>query len=63
MEKISSPCIGVCAMNEASGYCFGCARSTQEIVNWLYYSEEEKAQLIRTLQERKAILEAARYND
>ncbi|OMH37529.1 DUF1289 domain-containing protein [Motiliproteus sp. MSK22-1] len=29
-----SPCVGVCKLDEASGWCFGCGRTDGEIENW-----------------------------
>ena len=31
---VDSPCIGVCAIDEAAGHCAGCARTIDEIVAW-----------------------------
>ena len=31
---IESPCIGVCAMDEATGFCQGCYRTIEEIQGW-----------------------------
>ncbi len=31
---IPSPCIGTCRIDEASGFCVGCARTIAEIVAW-----------------------------
>ena len=32
--EIESPCIGVCAMDEATGFCQGCYRTLVEIQQW-----------------------------
>ena len=37
---IESPCIGVCTI--VNGICIGCFRSSENITNWLYYSEDER---------------------
>lgn len=37
---IESPCIGVCTI--VDGKCIGCFRSSENITNWLYYSEDER---------------------
>ena len=49
---IASPCISVCKMDEVSGMCLGCKRTVQEIAMWLYYSENEKEQVIKSLEKR-----------
>lgn len=33
-EQIISPCVAVCSINQASGYCDGCGRSLDEIAGW-----------------------------
>ena len=51
---IQSPCIKVCAMDEASGLCAGCGRTLDEIARWAGMSEEERAQVMEQLEARKA---------
>ena len=29
-EKIISPCISICKTDPVTGYCYGCARTTEE---------------------------------
>jgi uncharacterized protein len=48
-----SPCIGVCIIDPASGYCHGCARTIPEIAGWLDFSPEEKRRLLDVLAERQ----------
>lgn len=55
---IASPCIGVCQSNQR-GFCKGCLRSRDERFNWLYFSNEEKRQvLVNCSKRRKRILMA-----
>ena len=28
------PCIGVCSIDEESGYCLGCSRTEEEVYKW-----------------------------
>ena len=42
---IESPCIGVCAMDD--GQCIGCFRSSDHIMNWLCYSDEERKKITK----------------
>ena len=37
---IESPCIGICTMDE--GKCIGCFRSSEHIMNWLYYNDKKR---------------------
>ena len=42
---IETPCIGVCTMG--NGKCIGCFRTSQEIRNWLYFTEEERKKITK----------------
>ena len=33
-KKIISPCISICKTDPLSGYCYGCARTNEEKINW-----------------------------
>jgi len=48
-----SPCIGVCIIDPASGFCLGCARTIPEIAGWLDFSAEEKHRILAVLAERQ----------
>ena len=37
---IESPCIGICTL--VNGQCVGCFRTSDEIQNWLYFSDGER---------------------
>ena len=34
MEKIISPCISICKTDPSTGYCYGCARTSEEKALW-----------------------------
>ena len=51
MEAILSPCVGVCTLNEQTGRCFGCGRSTEQIAMWPYYSDEQRRVIMQALDE------------
>ena len=44
--EIESPCIGVCAMDEATGFCLGCYRTLYEIKQWWDLGNAQKQQII-----------------
>ena len=50
---VPSPCIDVCDINSASGYCRGCYRSVQEIAQWLMMSDIEKTGVLDMITERR----------
>lgn len=31
---VESPCINICVMDEATGWCIGCGRTLDEIARW-----------------------------
>ena len=52
-DELASPCINVCRMDAASGYCEGCRRSINEIAAWSTYSDEQKRAVLAQLPTRK----------
>ena len=52
MSDVASPCIGVCILEPKWGaYCVGCFRMTLEIENWKYYTNAEKQQIVRRIED------------
>lgn len=52
MRNIKSPCIGVCVLEPKwNAFCVGCKRMKLEIENWRYYSDEEKDQINRRIED------------
>jgi len=41
LRPVGSPCIGVCRMNQISGYCEGCLRTRDEIQAWMSMNDED----------------------
>jgi len=52
-EEVQSPCIGVCSIDETSGYCQGCYRTIDEIKGWWGMSSPEQEKLVADLEERQ----------
>ena len=44
--EIESPCIGVCAMDEATGFCQGCYRTIDEIKQWWDLDNTQKQEVV-----------------
>jgi Predicted Fe-S protein len=42
---ISSPCRGVCRLDESKQYCTGCKRTLEEIAEWRTFSDTDKKQV------------------
>ena len=52
LNEIASPCIGVCTMSEATGYCQGCYRTMDEIRDWWDMTSERKRDVLSVLDQR-----------
>jgi predicted Fe-S protein YdhL (DUF1289 family) len=52
-EEIQSPCIGVCSMDEATGFCHGCYRTIDEIKGWWNMAPAEQKSLLTVLETRQ----------
>lgn len=47
-----SPCISICRIDPATGWCEGCKRTLEEIADWPILNANEKRQVLNTLEER-----------
>ncbi|KQN07282.1 DUF1289 domain-containing protein [Sphingomonas sp. Leaf25] len=54
---IESPCTLVCSIDSATGWCFGCGRTRDEIACWTSIDPAARRQVMATLPERMAILD------
>ena len=54
MKKTNSPCNGICIMDEDTGFCVGCLRTSDEIANWEEYSDERRAEVMGEITRREA---------
>jgi predicted Fe-S protein YdhL (DUF1289 family) len=48
-----SPCISVCVLDPATGWCRGCFRTMAEIAQWLDFTTEEKRAVIAAAERRR----------
>ncbi|HTT79769.1 MAG TPA: DUF1289 domain-containing protein [Stellaceae bacterium] len=53
---LASPCVGICRLDDATGWCLGCARDTSEVARWSALSPAEQVRIWADLPRRKAIL-------
>jgi uncharacterized protein len=51
--RMLSPCIKVCTIEAATGFCLGCARTLAEIAAWSGLSEAERARIMTELPARR----------
>ena len=54
--EILSPCIGVCSMDDATGFCQGCYRTMDEIQGWWDLDAQQKSMIVQKASEREAQL-------
>ena len=57
---VASPCINVCRMDAASGWCEGCLRTIDEIAAWGSLGDDDKRAVWRRLEDRRRVWDAAR---
>ena len=53
MSEIPSPCVAVCQIDRANGYCLGCWRTIEEISGWSGFNEESRLKIIAELHDRR----------
>lgn len=53
-----SPCIGICKLDDATGYCLGCGRTGAEVGDWMAMSESQRDAVWAVLPRRLAQLSA-----
>lgn len=56
-EPIESPCILVCSIDMATGYCHGCGRTRDEIGAWTVLSPTDRRAIMETLPARLETIE------
>ncbi|HPE47210.1 MAG TPA: DUF1289 domain-containing protein [Hyphomonas sp.] len=56
-EAIKTPCIKVCAVDGATGWCLGCGRTLKEIANWVSMGEAGRESVLASLPGRIERLE------
>ncbi|MEO5322639.1 DUF1289 domain-containing protein [Mesorhizobium sp. CC13] len=57
MTAIESPCILVCSIDTATGYCFGCGRTRAEISAWLEMTPQTRRAVMAELPARLETVE------
>ena len=56
-EKITSPCLSICEMEENAGLCLGCGRTRAEIATWVRMGETARKEIMAALPQRMAKLD------
>jgi predicted Fe-S protein YdhL (DUF1289 family) len=55
-SMLLSPCVGICRLDDTTGWCLGCVRNTSEIARWRALSSAEQIRIWADLPRREAIL-------
>ncbi|MCW2307628.1 DUF1289 domain-containing protein [Rhodobium gokarnense] len=50
---VPSPCMNICRIDAASGFCEGCGRTIEEIARWSSYSDAERRAVLKELEGRE----------
>ncbi|URW76075.1 DUF1289 domain-containing protein [Sphingomonas donggukensis] len=56
--RVMSPCVNVCALDPATGWCTGCGRTGAEIAAWSSVTDAERQRILDRLPPRIARLRA-----
>ncbi len=54
--SIASPCVNICQIDQATGWCLGCGRTIPEIMNWSAKPPETRRAIRAALPPRMATL-------
>lgn len=47
-SEVESPCVNICLIEE-EGYCIGCGRTGDEIMEWLYADNDRKLEILERI--------------
>jgi len=50
--NVLTPCLGICRINRSTQLCEGCHRTAAEVAEWLFYSNEQKQDIMQQLASR-----------
>ena len=60
VDDIPSPCVSVCAIDPAGGYCLGCYRTHDEIAAWINLDSAQRLAVWDALEARRKAGDAHR---
>lgn len=49
-----TPCIGVCRLDERTGFCAGCFRTLDEIADWMILMPDRRQEVLERIARRRA---------
>jgi predicted Fe-S protein YdhL (DUF1289 family) len=51
--RVASPCISVCRIDDATGFCVGCFRTLDEIAAWGSLDDNARREIWRAIKARR----------
>jgi predicted Fe-S protein YdhL (DUF1289 family) len=57
-DEVPSPCVNVCVIDPAAGYCLGCFRTLDEIAAWINLGTAERLAVWDAIDERRKAKDA-----
>ena len=57
--SLRSPCVSICRIEPATGYCVGCHRTIDEIADWGTMSDDRKRGVWQQIRQRRSALDPA----
>jgi predicted Fe-S protein YdhL (DUF1289 family) len=58
--EVPSPCVSVCAVDPAGGYCLGCYRTLDEIAAWINFDSAKRLSIWDAIARRREVADAHR---
>ena len=52
-DEVPSPCVSVCVVDPAGGYCLGCYRTLDEIAAWINLDADARLSVWDAIAERR----------
>ena len=62
-KQIPSPCVSVCRIDPASGWCVGCLRTLDEIAAWGSLADGAKLAILNDIERRRSSTRGATTPD
>jgi predicted Fe-S protein YdhL (DUF1289 family) len=56
--RVLSPCVNLCDLDDATGWCIGCGRTGDEIAAWTSVGDTGRQAVLDRLPARMAVLRA-----
>jgi hypothetical protein len=55
-DAVTSPCINICVIDECTGFCAGCLRTLDEIVDWGTQTDATRREILARVAARRELV-------